>query len=94
MTRWTFTSESVTEGHPDKMADQISDSVLDALLTQDPDSRVACETMVTTGLAIVAGGVLLVVLAMLPGFLGLLVVGPVVGHASWHAYRSAVGHLD
>jgi S-adenosylmethionine synthetase len=53
--KWTFTSESVTEGHPDKMADQISDSVLDALLTQDPDSRVACETMVTTGLAIVAG---------------------------------------
>jgi S-adenosylmethionine synthetase len=53
--KWTFTSESVTEGHPDKMADQISDSVLDALLAQDPDSRVACETMVTTGLAIVAG---------------------------------------
>jgi S-adenosylmethionine synthetase len=50
-----FTSESVTEGHPDKMADQISDSILDALLEQDPASRVACETMVTTGLAIVAG---------------------------------------
>ena len=55
MAKWTFTSESVTEGHPDKMADQISDSVLDALLEQDPESRVACETMVTTGLAIVAG---------------------------------------
>ncbi len=55
MTSWTFTSESVTEGHPDKMADQISDSILDALLTEDPESRVACETMVTTGLAIVAG---------------------------------------
>ncbi len=53
--RWTFTSESVTEGHPDKMADQISDAVLDAILTQDPMARVACETMVTTGLAIVAG---------------------------------------
>jgi S-adenosylmethionine synthetase len=53
--RWTFTSESVTEGHPDKMADQISDAVLDAILTQDPVARVACETMVTTGLAIVAG---------------------------------------
>ena len=52
---YTFTSESVTEGHPDKMADQISDSILDALLEQDPSSRVACETMVTTGLAIVAG---------------------------------------
>ena len=52
---FTFTSESVTEGHPDKMADQISDAILDALLEQDPMSRVACETMVTTGLAIVAG---------------------------------------
>jgi S-adenosylmethionine synthetase len=55
VSRWTFTSESVTEGHPDKMADQISDSILDAILTQDPAARVACETMVTTGLAIVAG---------------------------------------
>ena len=55
MSRWTFTSESVTEGHPDKMADQISDSILDAILAQDPMARVACETMVTTGLAIVAG---------------------------------------
>ncbi len=55
MSRWTFTSESVTEGHPDKMADQISDSILDAILVQDPVARVACETMVTTGLAIVAG---------------------------------------
>jgi S-adenosylmethionine synthetase len=53
--RWTFTSESVTEGHPDKMADQISDAVLDAIIAQDPLARVACETMVTTGLAIVAG---------------------------------------
>jgi S-adenosylmethionine synthetase len=55
MTTWTFTSESVTEGHPDKMADQISDSILDAILDQDPEARVACETMVTTGLCIVAG---------------------------------------
>jgi len=54
---WTFTSESVTEGHPDKMADQISDAILDAMLAQDPASRVACETLVTTGLAIVAGEV-------------------------------------
>jgi S-adenosylmethionine synthetase len=54
-TRFTFTSESVTEGHPDKMADQISDAVLDAILEADPKGRVACETMVTTGLAIVAG---------------------------------------
>jgi S-adenosylmethionine synthetase len=53
--RHLFTSESVTEGHPDKIADQISDAVLDALLAQDPKARVACETMVTTGLAFVAG---------------------------------------
>ena len=52
---YTFTSESVTEGHPDKMADQISDSVLDALLAEDPESRVACETLLTTGLVLVAG---------------------------------------
>jgi S-adenosylmethionine synthetase len=52
---WTFTSESVTEGHPDKMADQISDSVLDAILTTDPAARVACETLLTTGLVVVAG---------------------------------------
>src|SRR5689334_17624065 len=52
-----FTSESVTEGHPDKICDQISDSVLDALLEQDPTSRVAVETMVTTGLVHVAGEV-------------------------------------
>jgi S-adenosylmethionine synthetase len=55
VSRWTFTSESVTEGHPDKMADQISDAILDAILAQDSVARVACETMVTTGLAIVAG---------------------------------------
>jgi S-adenosylmethionine synthetase len=55
VSNYTFTSESVTEGHPDKMADQISDAILDALLEQDPMSRVACETLVTTGLAFVAG---------------------------------------
>jgi S-adenosylmethionine synthetase len=53
--RHLFTSESVTEGHPDKIADQISDSILDAILSQDPQSRVACETLVTTGIAFVAG---------------------------------------
>jgi S-adenosylmethionine synthetase len=52
---FTFTSESVTEGHPDKIADQISDSVLDAVLADDPESRVACETLITTGLVVVAG---------------------------------------
>jgi len=53
--RFLFTSESVTEGHPDKIADQISDSVLDAIFTQDPYGRVACESLVTTGLILVAG---------------------------------------
>jgi S-adenosylmethionine synthetase len=53
--RHIFTSESVTEGHPDKVADQISDAVLDAILARDPGGRVACETMVTTGMAVVAG---------------------------------------
>ena len=56
MTRtFSFTSESVTEGHPDKIADQISDSVLDAVLADDPNGRVACETLITTGLVVVAG---------------------------------------
>ncbi|HWG74774.1 MAG TPA: methionine adenosyltransferase [Acidimicrobiales bacterium] len=55
MNSWTFTSESVTEGHPDKMADQISDAVLDAILAEDPMGRVACETLLTTGLVVVAG---------------------------------------
>jgi len=55
MTDYIFTSESVSEGHPDKVADQISDAILDAILAQDPRSRVACETMVTTGMAVIAG---------------------------------------
>ena len=54
---YLFTSESVSEGHPDKIADQISDAVLDEMLRQDPDSKVACETLVTTGLVMVAGEV-------------------------------------
>ena len=55
MERRLFTSESVTEGHPDKICDQISDAVLDALLAQDPESRVACETSTTTGLVVLMG---------------------------------------
>ena len=54
---YLFTSESVSEGHPDKVADQISDAVLDAILTDDPKGRVACETLVTTGMAFLAGEV-------------------------------------
>ena len=50
-----FTSESITEGHPDKIADAISDSVLDAAISEDPSSRIACETLVTTGLALISG---------------------------------------
>src|ERR1700750_517209 len=53
--RFFFTSESVTEGHPDKIADQISDAILDACLAQDPYSRVACETLTCTGLVVIAG---------------------------------------
>ena len=55
MTNYLFTSESVSEGHPDKVADQISDAILDAILTQDPLARVGCETLVTTGMAVIAG---------------------------------------
>ena len=55
MARHLFTSESVTEGHPDKICDQISDAVLDAILEKDPDGRVACETAVTTGMVLVMG---------------------------------------
>ena len=57
MAEMMFTSESVTEGHPDKIADQISDSVLDKILQEDPYSRVACETLVTTGMVVLAGEV-------------------------------------
>jgi S-adenosylmethionine synthetase len=65
--RHLFSSESVTEGHPDKIADQISDAVLDALIEQDPYSRVACETVVTTGLAFIAGEITTKAYADLPG---------------------------
>ena len=53
--KYLFTSESVTEGHPDKVADQISDAILDAIIGQDANARVACETLVTTGMAFIAG---------------------------------------
>ena len=57
MNNFLFTSESVSEGHPDKVADQISDGLLDSFLTEDPQSRVACEVLLTTGLAVIAGEV-------------------------------------
>src|SRR5579859_5644732 len=55
MSRYQFTSESVTEGHPDKLCDQVSDAILDAILAQDPKARVACETLAKTGMVVVAG---------------------------------------
>ena len=66
MTDFLFTSESVGEGHPDKVADQISDAVLDAILVQDPKARVACETLVTTGMAVIAGEITTTAYADLP----------------------------
>ncbi|MBD1401627.1 methionine adenosyltransferase [Pelovirga terrestris] len=66
MTDFMFTSESVSEGHPDKVADQISDAVLDAILAQDPKARVACETLVTTGMAMIAGEITTSAYADLP----------------------------
>ena len=75
MSHRLFTSESVTEGHPDKICDQISDAVLDALLAQDPRSRVAVETLVTTGLVHVAGEVTTQGYADIPGIIRKTVVG-------------------
>ncbi|NCP01773.1 MAG: methionine adenosyltransferase, partial [Deltaproteobacteria bacterium] len=66
MTDFLFTSESVGEGHPDKVADQISDAVLDAILMQDKYARVACETLVTTGMAVIAGEITTTAYADLP----------------------------
>ena len=67
MSHTLFTSESVTEGHPDKVADQISDAVLDAMLKDDPGSRVACETLVTTNMAVIAGEITSTSQVDLPG---------------------------
>src|SRR5437773_12419100 len=66
--RHVFTSESVTEGHPDKIADQISDAVLDAILASDPAARVACETLVTTGMAVVAAEITTSTYVHIPDF--------------------------
>ena len=67
MSRYLFTSESVTEGHPDKIADQTSDAILDAILLKDPDGRVACEVLVTTGLAVIAGEITTSTYVDIPG---------------------------
>ncbi|HEU0132864.1 MAG TPA: methionine adenosyltransferase [Mycobacteriales bacterium] len=75
MTKRLFTSESVTEGHPDKIADQISDAILDELLRQDPKSRVACETLITTGQVHVAGEVTTKAYADIPGIVRKTILG-------------------
>jgi S-adenosylmethionine synthetase len=67
MKRWFFTSESVTEGHPDKMCDQISDGILDAIMAQDPQGRVACETSVSRGLVLIAGQISTICYVDIPG---------------------------
>jgi len=67
MTDFLFTSESVSEGHPDKVADQISDAILDAIIAQDPRARVACETLVTTGMAMIAGEITTTAYVDMPG---------------------------
>ena len=77
MSRHLFTSESVTEGHPDKIADQISDAVLDAMLLDDPMARVACETLVTTGMAVVAGEVTTTSVVDLPKLIRRTIVDPI-----------------
>ena len=84
MTDYLFTSESVTEGHPDKVADQISDAVLDAVIEQDPRGRVACETMVTTGMAIVAGEITTSCYVDIPG-----IVRETIKEIGYH--KSAMG---
>ena len=63
---YIFSSESVSEGHPDKVADQISDAILDAIIAQDPQARVACETLVTTGMAVIAGEITTTAYADMP----------------------------
>ena len=80
--RWLFTSESVTEGHPDKIADQISDAILDAIYTEDPNARVACETFVTTGMAVVGGEITTTCYVPVPD----IVRGTVAAHA-WNFSR-------
>src|SRR6201981_748058 len=74
-THWRFTSESVTEGHPDKMADQISAAILDAILAKDPAGRVACETLLTTGLVVVAGEITTKAYIEIPSLVRDVIVG-------------------
>ena len=70
-----FTSESVTEGHPDKVSDQISDAILDAILSEDPEARVACETLVTTDLVVISGEI---TTKFSPDYEGIIVINEVI----------------
>ena len=92
MSEYLFTSESVTEGHPDKIADQISDGVLDAMLAQDPMSRVACETLITTGQVMVAGEVTTTAQVDIPGIVRETVarIGYVNSRDGFDAYSCGV----
>ena len=92
MSEFFFTSESVTGGHPDKVADQISDAVLDEIIRQDPRGRVACETMVTTGLVIVAGEITTTALLDIPGLVRQTVteIGYTGGSKGFDAHNCAV----
>ncbi len=87
-----FTSESVTEGHPDKVADCVSDSVLDAMIEQDPSSRVACETMVTTGMVVVAGEITSSATVDIPAVVrkAIAEIGYVGGDSGFNAHNCAV----
>ena len=78
-----FTSESVTEGHPDKIADQVSDTVLDAVLRDDPEGRVACETLITTGLVVVAGEITTEIYVDIANLVRETVAGIGYTHTEW-----------
>src|SRR2546423_4984181 len=92
-----FTSESVTEGHPDKIADQVSDAVLDAVLSDDPNGRVACETLITTGLVVVAGEITTATYVDTPSLVRKEIAELGYTHPEWglHAHPCrVVGALD
>ena len=80
---YSFTSESVTEGHPDKVADQISDSVLDAVIGRDENGRVACETLITTGLVVVAGEITTEIYVDIPALVRKKIAEIGYTHSEW-----------